>query len=333
VETFPEELGKGLVALGHREGVTPFMALLALFQVVLGKWSGQGDVSVGTPVAGRRRDEVEGLIGFFVNNLVMRTDLSGDPTVVELLGRVKEVSLGAYDHQDVPFEKLVEELSPSREGGHNPLFQVVFALHNTPQEAVSLLGLQVKPLALGVSTARFDLELHVQQWGEVLSAALVYRRDLFEGATVKRLLGHYRRLVKEAVSRPQSRLSELRWTGEEAERRGLVEWNATRREYPRGVGISEVFSEVAERHAGRVAVVYGPERMSYGELEEGSNRLGRYLRGVGVGLESRVGVLTRRGLELPLLLLGVLKAGGAYVPLEPSSGGRLRFMVKDSGWR
>src|SRR4029453_1777128 len=254
VAILPEEVAAGGVRLSQREGVTPFMTLLGLFQAVLGRWCGQEDVSVGTPVAGRRRDEVEGLIGFFVNNLVMRTDVGGNPTVVELVRRAKEVCLGAYDHQDVPFEKLVEELSPSREGGRTPLFQVVFALHNTPGEETRLPGLEAKPVGMGVSTERFDLELHVQQWGEYLGGALVYRRDVFEGKTAKRLLDHYARLVTAAVAAPEQRLGELRWIDEGEEKRVVEEWNATSSEYPRGVGIAEVFSEVAERRREREAV-------------------------------------------------------------------------------
>ncbi len=331
LDLLPAELLARLRALSQREGVTLFMLLLACFQALLARLTGQADVCVGTPVAGRNRDEVEGLIGFFVNNLVMRADLSGDPSVRELLGRVKEACLGAYDHQDLPFEKLVEELQPDRDLGQNPLFQVMFTLQNALAERAAPDGLRVLPLGLEVKTARFELELHAQEWADQLAIALTYRTELFEPETAQGILAQYRRLLERAVADPQARLSGLPLLSEEEERRVLVEWNATDHEYARSTTAVDLFREQARRTPEAPAVVSGGEALTYGELDRRSSRLARLLEERGVGAEAVVGLLTERSAEMVVGALGVLKAGAAYLPLDPDyPADRLRFTLEDS---
>jgi amino acid adenylation domain-containing protein/non-ribosomal peptide synthase protein (TIGR01720 family) len=331
VLVFPPELLTGLKEVSRRHGATLFMTLLAAFQALLGRWAGEEDVAVGTPIANRTRGEVEGVVGFFVNSLVMRTDLSGDPPFRELLGRVKEVSLGAYDHQDVPFEKLVEELEPERDLGGNPLFQVMFALQNAGFGKVELPGLRVGPLGMEVRTTHFDLELHLVEQSGSLVGAMTYRRDLFEAETIRRLLEQYGRVLWAVSGDSSRRLSSLPFLteGEEAL---LEDWNATRTEYPRDQTIGGVFAGQAQRRPDSAAVTFDGQVLSYQELEARSNRLARHLRSLGVKAGTRVGVSLERSLDLPIALLGIVKAGGAYVPLDPSyPKDRRSFMVSDSG--
>jgi amino acid adenylation domain-containing protein/non-ribosomal peptide synthase protein (TIGR01720 family) len=329
---WPAEVLKGLKDLSQREGATLFMVLLAAFQVLLRRWTGQDDVAVGTPIANRTRTEVEGVVGFFVNSLVLRTDLSGDPTFRELLARVKEVALGAYDHQELPFEKLVEALEPERDLSRNPLFQVMFALQNASLDELQLPGLSVTPVDLPVRTTHFDLELHAAEVGGSLVAAVNYRTDLFGAETMRRILGHYGRLLQEVAADASRRVSQLPLLTSAERDLTLVEWNATAQEYPRESSISELFAAQALRAPDALAVVSGAARISYGELHRRSNQLARHLRGLGVGPEVRVGICVERSVEMVVGLLGILKAGGAYVPLDPSyPKERLGFMLEDSG--
>ncbi len=332
--TLPAPLVEELKQLGRREGVTLFMTLLAGFQALLARYTGQGDLVVGSPVANRTHSELEGLIGFFANMLVLRTDLSGTPSFRELLGRVREVVLGAQDHRDVPFEKLVEELEPGRDLSRNPLFQVAFALQNTPGQRLRLGDLAIEAVPIDTGTVRFDLEVLVWETGEGLRGAARYNRDLFDGATVGRLLGHYGRLLSEALRDPDRRVDELSLLGEGERRRVLVEWNATGREFERVEAVHRQFESQAARTPEALAVSCGDRRWSYGELDRRSSRLARELVGRGVGLESRVALCLERGPELVAAVLGVLKAGGAYVALDPEAPGeRLRWMVEDSASR
>ncbi len=326
------ETAAGLRELGRREGVTLFMTLLAGFEILLGRYSGQEDIAVGTPIANRHMAEVEKLIGFFVNTLVMRVNIGGDPTVRELLKRVREMSLGAYGHQDLPFEKLVEELQPERDLGRNPLVQVVFALQNAPDEGVEMKGIQLQSLGGGAQEAtRFDLEFYAQEQGKGLGGWIKYNTDLYESGTIRRMAGHLERLLGEMVGKPEGRLSELEILGGEERRQLLEGWNDTQREYPRNRCIHELIEEQAERTPGAVAVVCGEKRLTYRELNEKSNQLAHYLRGLGVGPEVLVGICVERSLEMVVGLLGILKAGGAYVPLDPDyPKERLAFMLEDA---
>ncbi|HVR97714.1 MAG TPA: condensation domain-containing protein, partial [Thermoanaerobaculia bacterium] len=253
--SLPETAAAGVRALAQRHGATPFMVLLAAFQTLLCRYTGRTDVTVGSPVAGRDRAEVQGLIGFFINTLPLRADLSGDPGFAALVDRVRESTLEAYAHQELPFEKLAEELSADRQPGHAPLFQTVFALQNAPAAALELSGLTLEPLALEDETAKFDLTLVLAEREGGLAGTLSYSTDLFERATVERMAGHFGRLLTGAVETPDRRLSDLPLLAE-AERRQLVEWNATAADYPApGTGLHELFEAQAERTPGAPAVV------------------------------------------------------------------------------
>jgi amino acid adenylation domain-containing protein len=325
------ELTQALKALGRAEGATLFMTLLAAFQVLLYRYSGQEDLAVGIPVAGRNRPELEGLIGFFVNTLVLRGDLSGAPSFREYLGRVREGALEAYAHQDLPFEKLVEELAPRRDASRNPLFQVMFVLQNTPREPWQLPGLQVEPLALETHSAKFDLSMELTESDGRLLGVLEYATDLFEAASAERMVGHWRVLLESIVADPGERISHLDLLGEAERRRLLLEWNDTARPYPREACIHALFEAQVERAPGAIAVSCGGQQLTYGELNARANRLAHELRARGVGPDALVALCLERSLELVVALLGILKAGGAYVPLDPSyPAERLAFMLQDT---
>ncbi len=329
--TVGEEVTEKLKALSRREGATLFMTLLGAFQLLLMRYSGQEDVIVGTDIANRTRTELEALIGFFINQLVLRTDLSGDPTFEELIGRVREMCLGAYAHQDIPFEKLVEELQPERTLSHTPLFQVKFLLQNTPMESLDVEGLRLEALHSDSGAARFDLTVALTEYEGRLLASAQYNADLFERETIGRMCEHFRTLLAGVVADPQQRLSQLPLLSQEERRQILVEWNATAREYPREKCVHELFEEQAERTPEAVAVLADAEQVSYRELNERANQIAHHLRGLGVGPEVVVGVCLERSIEMVAALLGVLKAGGAYLPLDPKYPlERLAWMLEDS---
>ena len=327
------DLTGALQTLGRAEGATPFMMLLAAFQALLGRSSGREDVSVGTPIAGRNRVEIEGLIGFFVNTLVLRTDLSGDPSFRELLGRVREVALAAHSHQDLPFEKLVEELEPERSPSHTPLFQVMFMLQNAPAGELDLPGVRLRSLGSESSgtAAKFDLTLTVAEVGGTFQGAIEYNVDLFDAASVRRMAGHFAALLEGAVAEPGERLSE-RSLLTPAERRQLAEWNGRQAGLPGERCLHELFEEQAARTPDAVALAFGEERLSYRELDRLAERMSRRLRSRGVGPDVLVGLGAELSPGMVVGLLGILKAGGAYVPLDPAyPRERLAFMVRDTG--
>ena len=336
------ELSRGLQELSRREGVTLFMVLLSAFALLLKRYTGQEDIVVGSPIAGRNRGEVEGLIGFFVNTLVLRTDVSGDPSFRELLERVKEVALGAYAHQDLPFEKLVEELQPERSLGHTPLFQVMLVLQNAPGGEVELPGLKLTPLdgggggesGRGASeggTAKFELTLTMVETREGLRGAVNYNRDLFDGTTIERMMQHWSRLLEAVAGDATQRLSELPMLSRAERQQLLVEWNDTASDYARELSVAQMFEQQVERDAAAVALVCGTERISYGELNERANQLAHYLRARGVGAETLVCVYLERSVELVVALLAVVKAGGTYVPLDPQyPAERLSFILGET---
>ncbi len=328
---FPAHLTVGLNELGRSEGATLFMVLLTAFNVVLWRWSGQSDIVVGSPIAGRTHRELEGLIGFFVNTLALRTELGGRPSFRELVGRVKETALGAYAHQDLPFEKLVAELSPVRDLSRQPIFQVLFALQNVPQETLELPGLRLSRIGSDQATAKFDLSLHVYEREGKLEGYFEYATDLFEGSTVARIASHFRTLLEGVVADPDLPLGELPLLPARERRQLLEEWNATAAAYPRDKCLHELFAEQAARTPDAVALVYEDSELSYGELDRRSNQLAHYLRGLGVGPETVVGLCVERSLEMVVGLLGILKAGGAYLPLDPGyPAERLAYMVGDA---
>ncbi|HEY0375487.1 MAG TPA: amino acid adenylation domain-containing protein [Pyrinomonadaceae bacterium] len=326
-----EEVTTRLKELSQRQGATLFMTLLSAFQVLLMRYSSQEDVIVGTAVAGRTRKELESLVGFFVNTLVLRTDLSGDPTFEELVGRVREVCLGAYAHQDIPFERLVEELQPERSLSLTPLFQVMFVLQNAPAERLRLPQVLIDSTVTPGGLAKFDITLEISEADENLSISVNYNADLFERATVERLSRHYQSLLAGIVSNPRQRLSRLPLLSDEERRQLLVAWNQTQQPYPRHKCIHELFEEQAERTPDAVALIYGDEQVSYEVLNRRANQVAHRLRRMGVGPEVRVGICLRRSVEMVAGLLGVLKAGGAYVPLDAEyPEERLRWMMEDA---
>ncbi|HYC03628.1 MAG TPA: amino acid adenylation domain-containing protein [Azospirillaceae bacterium] len=329
-----EELRARLAVLAQGQGASLFMVLLAALSVVLSRWSGQTDVLVGTPVANRTRREVEGLVGFFVNTLVMRTRLDGDPTVAELLARVREAALGAYAHQELPFEKLVEMLQPERTLGESPLFQVMLVLQNTPlADAARLPGLAVEVLPPRRDVARFDLTLSFTERDDDLQGLIEFDADLFDEATIERLGGHLRRVLEAMAELPARRVARLPMLGE-AERRQLVEgWNQTDAPLPGGRVIDLIAAEAARRPE-QPAILSDEPPLSYGNLEKAGNKLARRLIQLGIGPEDVVGVALERSTLLPVTLLGVLKAGAAYLPLDPAyPAQRLTHMLEDSGAR
>jgi amino acid adenylation domain-containing protein len=323
-------LSSALNELSRRLDATLFMTLLAAWQTLLYRYSGQQDIVVGSPIANRQRAETEALIGFFVNTLAMRTDLSGNPSFSDVVRRVRETALGAYAHQALPFEKLIEELQPERELSQTPLVQVVFALQNVPQADLSALDLKLSYVEGETGTAKFDLTLTLQETAEGLSGGLEYRRDLFEAATIKRLLGHFKNLLRAVVANPEDRIAELPLLHENERRQVVEEWNNTATVYPRNLGIHELFEEQVLRHPAAIAAV----QVSYSELNERANQLAWLLRARGVGPDTLVGVSLPRSERLLIALLGILKAGGAYVFLDASyPPERLALMMADAAVR
>ncbi|HLL46546.1 MAG TPA: amino acid adenylation domain-containing protein, partial [Longimicrobiaceae bacterium] len=330
----PPEVLERLRALGRQEGATLYMVALGAFQVLLSKYSGSEDVVVGSPIAGRARGEVEGLIGFFVNTLVLRVDVSGDPSFRELVGRVREVTLGAYEHQEVPFERLVAELSPERSLSHSPLFQVAFTLNNAQDTGGGLAGLGVQGVGMELGFAKFDLSLGLAAGSDGLRGGLTYSTDLWEAATMQRLVGHFTRLVEQAAADPDVRISQVMLLDEAERRQVLEEWNRTEVEPPTGACIHELVAAQAERTPQALAVVCGEDALTYGELDARADRLARRLAGLGAGPEVRVGVCLERSAGMVVAMLAVLRAGAAYLPLDPAyPADRLAYMLADSGAR
>ncbi|MEW5928183.1 MAG: non-ribosomal peptide synthase/polyketide synthase, partial [Gemmatimonadota bacterium] len=331
--SLPSGVSDGLRALGRREGATLFMTVLAGWQALLGRWAGRDDVVVGTPVAGRTRTELEGLIGFFVNLLALRADLSGDPGWAGLLARVRAAALEAYAHQEVPFEHLVEELATERSPAHAPLFQVTFALERAPSArgASSLGGVALEPFGEGPAAAKFDLDLTVRDDGRALRAEIGYRTALWEPATIAAMASHLEVVLEAMADGADARVSEAPLLRGAERARVLEAWNDTAAAFP-GESVHELFAGQAGRTPGAAAVLAGGESLAYGELERGANRLAHLLRERGVGPETRVGVCMERGTPVIVALLGILKAGGAYVPLDPGNPPeRLREVFADAG--
>lgn len=326
----PRSLSQALQALSLQEGVTLFMTLLAAFKVLLHRYTEQEDILVGSPIANRGRPELEGVLGCFVNTLVLRTDLSGNPTFRELLQRVREVTMTAYEHQEAPFEKLVEELQPARDLSHSALFQVLFVLQNVPLAAQELPGFTISPVEVECGTAKFDVMLCLQETGDGLRACLEYNSDLFEANTIGRMLGHFRRLLEAVVAHPDLCLATLPLLTE-AEQQQLMAFNATRQTYPHDCCLHELVEFQVERTPEAVAVCFEQQQVTYRQLNDRANALAHYLQAQGVGPETLVGVCMERSIDLVVSLLAILKAGGAYVPLDPGyPRERLTFLMQDA---
>lgn len=327
----PQSLTQKLKKFSQQEGVTLFMTLLAAFKVLLSHYTQQNDILVGTPTANRNRFEIEGLIGFFVNTLVLRTDLGGNPSFRELLRRVREVTLGAYAHQDLPFEYLVEKLQPERDLSYSPLFQVMFALQNVPKDEFQLCGITLSSLKLEKQTAQFDLSVDLFETESGLRGWFEYNTDLFDASTVTRMVNYFCNLLSGIVSNPKQRLWQLPVLTQTERQQLLVEWNDTQTDFPKNQCIHQLFSAQVERSPDAIAVVFENQQLTYRELNQRANQLAHHLRSLGVKPEVLVGICVERSLEMVVGILGILKAGGAYVPLDPSyPQERLALILEDA---
>lgn len=329
----PSELVGSLAALGRREGATLFMTMMAAFQVLLHKYSGQDDLVIGTPVACRNMKETEGLIGFFVNTVVFRTNLSGDPTFVELLRRVRGVALEAYAHQQLPFDELVQKLVTHRDLSHAPLFQVLFDLQNAPDEEFSLPGLNLSSFEFEQDTTKFDLALSMLHHRGGVSCSVQFNTDIFDAETVVRMCGHFQNLLRCVATRPDMHLSDMEILSHEEKQGLLSDFNRTGCEYPDGTCAHELIAQWAAETPEATALSFDGRDMSYAELNEKAERLARRLAASGVGPDVPVVLYLERSFEMVVGMLGALKAGGAFVPLDPSyvSSRRLAYVLEDTG--
>ncbi|WP_273826188.1 non-ribosomal peptide synthetase [Pseudomonas asplenii] len=326
-----ETLSQQLKALSLRHGTTLFMTLLAAWAVVLARLSGQDDILIGTPVANRNRRETEGLIGFFVNTLVLRLSLAGAPTTAQLLEQARAVALGAQEHQELPFEQVVERLNPPRSQAYSPLFQVMFAWENTEPGTLRLGGLDSQPLRSRHQAAKFDLTLVLAEQDGRIGGGLEYATALFDAATVARFAGHLRQVLEGMVAQPLQPVTALPLLSAVERDRLVRDWNGREQAFDARLCLHELFEAQASRDPQAIAVRCGDDSLTYGELNTRANRLAHELRALGVGPDDRVGLCLERTLDMPLAVLAVLKAGGAYVPLDPGyPPARLRHMLVDS---
>ncbi len=326
----PAELSAELKVLSRREKATMFMTLLTAFEILLHRYTGQDEIVIGTPVANRNRIETAGLIGLFVNTLVMRVALSGNPTFQEALGQIRETALSAYTYQDLPFERLVEELRPQRDLSHNPLFQILFAYNNTPQAELKVKGLRLRPMEVETGSAKLDLSLLLEETELGIGGTLEYNTCLYDRERMRRMGAHLITILEAVAVNPGLRIAEIPMLTTSERRQLLSEWNETEVEYGEERCIHELYQEQVRRTPEAIAVVCGDEQMSYRELNERANQLGNYLRKRGVGPEVRVGICLERSMEMVVGLLGILKAGGAYVPFDPGyPTQRLEMMIED----
>jgi amino acid adenylation domain-containing protein/non-ribosomal peptide synthase protein (TIGR01720 family) len=329
----PPALARELNALSQREGVTLFMTLLATFQILLGRYSRQTDIVVGSPIANRTRPEIKDLIGVFVNMLVLRTSLSGNPSFLALLQQVRALTLDAYAHQDLPFERLVDELQPARNLNHTPLFQVVLALQNTPMPDVRLTSLTMLPVEIHTGTTKFDLTLNLSDSRAGITGVLEYNRTLFDATTIARLLAHFQALLAGVVTDPGYAIANLPLLTPHERHQLIADWNDTRTGYTNDRCIHELFEDQAAQRPDALAAVFDGsggsiEHLTYRELNERANQLAQLLRRLGVGPEVPVAICMERSTELVIGLQGVLKAGGFYVPIEPAwPGDRIEWIL------
>ena len=336
-ETFlvPTPLYNALKTVGEKEGVTLFMLVLAAFNTLLYRYSGQDDIIVGSPIAGRNQVETEKIIGFFLNTLVLRTDLSGNPTFCQLLSRVREVCLGAYAHQEIPFEPLLEQLRVKRDLSRTPLFQTMLVLLNTPVSAprstADTMGLVFTPMKIDNGTTKFDLSLTMTETEHGIESVLDYNVDLFDGTTIRRLIGHFLTLLEGVAHDPNQHIADLPLLKEAEQTQLLHEWNETFAEYSADGCLHHLIEAQVERTPDATAVRIEDERLTYRELNDRANQLAHHLRTLGTGPETHVGVCMERSIELIVGVLGILKAGGTYVPLDPVySRERINFVLEDA---
>ncbi|MBD2435880.1 non-ribosomal peptide synthetase [Nostoc sp. FACHB-110] len=326
-----QQLTDSLKQLSHQENATLFMTLLAAFKTLLYRYTGQTDILVGSPVAHRNSVEVESLMGLFVNVLVLRTDLSKQPSFKELLAKVKSTALEAYIHQDLPFDKLVEELQPERHLSHNPLFQVMFALQNVPIPNPELSDISLSFCEGDSGSAKFDLSLFIEDKAQGLVATLEYNTHLFKTATIHRMLGHFQTLLESIVTEPETVIAELPLLTTGEKHQLLVEWNDTQTNYPQNQCIHQLFAAQVTRTPNDIALIFNNQTLTYQELNESANKVAHYLQTLGVKPDVLVGICLERSFEMVIGILAIIKAGGAYVPLDPTyPQERLAFMLADA---
>ena len=329
------ELTEALRRLSRAEGVTLYMTILAAFQAWLGRLTGQDDICVGSPIANRRQVEIEGLIGFFVNTLVLRTSLAGEPTFRELLARVRETTLGAYAHQDLPFEKLVEVLAPQRSRSHAPLFQVALVLQNAPLSWPATAGLELTSQSVDNGTAKYDLTLLLSEEAGRLVGQIEFSTELFEASTIECLFTLWQQFLQGVVADPTQPLWQVPLLSAQERQQLLIDWNHTEAAYPAERLLHELIAEQAQQAPQRMALVDAHTSLTYAQLEARANQLAWHLQALGVGPEAHVGVCLERSVELVVALVAISKAGGAYIPLDPAyPPSRLAFVLEDSqcGW-
>lgn len=334
VVQFSPELSDRVKAFGRAEGATLFMVLLSAFQVLLHRYSGETDIAIGSAIANRSRSEIERVIGFFANNIVLRADLAGNPTGRELMSRVRETSLKSYAHQEMPFDMLVDVIGARRELDHSPLFQVLFVLQNLSLTGLNLPHLECQVMEQPITTARFDLAVDVFDLPIGLRIYFEYNTDLFDESTIERMQSHYQRLLEGFVARADTRISDLPMLSADEELRLLSDWNNTGMPYPREQTVHGLFEAQARRSPDAVAVRLDDQTLTYAELNARANRLAHHLRSLGTGKGDLVGVWMERGPDMVVALLGILKAGAAYVPLDPAfPKDRIDYMMEDASLR
>jgi len=308
-----------------------YMMLLAAFNALLYRYSGQDDITIGTPIANRNRTDTENLIGFFVNTLALRNDLSGDPSFEDLLHRVKEVALGAYDHQDLPFELLVDELKPERTLSHTPLFQVMFIFQNFPEIRFKLPDADLKVLEMDTRTAKFDLTMIMVETEKNLKGSIEYSTDLFEPDTISRMIVHFQILLKGIIANPEKRLSELPVLTDQEIEVILKQWNHTESEYPKHTSIHQLFQMQCRKTPDRIALTFGKDRITFQELNTKSNQLANHLIHKGVNPGSFIAICMVRSMDMVIGMLAILKTGGVYIPLDPTHPeARIGYMIEDA---
>ena len=329
--TIPENLTTRLNDICQKEGVTLFMALLASFNVLLSKITGEEDICTGTPIANRNRKETEGLIGFFVNTLVLRNKIDHKQSFSDLLKNVKHTTLGAYDHQDVPFEKLVEAMSPGRDMSYSPLFQVMMAMQNTPNEDIDSGDLKITPFDMELKVAKFDLTLNLEEKGNKLEGIFEYNTDLFQSDTISRIIKYYLRILETVSANREVKIEDIELLDEEEKHKLLVKWNDTKVDYPRDKCIHQLFEEQVEKTPDNIALIFEDKKMTYRELNEKSNQLANYLRNQGIKKEDIVALIAEPSIEMIYGLLGILKSGAAYLPIDPKlPEERINFILQDT---
>ena len=329
--TISEALTARINEISRNEGVTLFMTLLSAFNILLHKLTGEKDISIGTPIANRNRREIENLIGFFVNTLVLRNKIDSRESFIKFMKQVKQTTLRAYDHQDTPFEKLVEAISPERNMAYSPLFQVMLTLQNTPVEEINLYNLKITPFEIESDIAKFDLSIDIEEKDDILKASLEYNTDIFKPDTISRIIAYYLRILETIAENREIKIADIELVDEDEKHKLLVEWNDTEivstNKY-----IYQLFEEQVEKTPDNIAVVFDEQKMTYRELNDRANQLAHTLRNKGVRNESVVAIITDKSIEMIISILAVIKSGGAYLPIDPKlPDERINFILQDSG--